>query len=167
MLVKQILYRNKCYPRHRYISLSIRKLIKILVKKYQLKHCPKHRQHFHFKKKPYRTFRQKVECKGAVQKAGKPLFLRKDCTEMLVLIFLYQKTTEITEKLRNLKKTVSKSLSKKVSYTEVAYDTVETPLSRKKSKSRSSSYIHPTKNLPKTPLKFAFRKDRIQIFFCQ
>ena len=59
MLVKQTLYRNKCYPGHRYISLSIRKLIKNLVKKYQLKHCPKHRQHFHFEKRPYRTFRQK------------------------------------------------------------------------------------------------------------
>ena len=45
-----------------------------------------------------------------------------------------------------------------MSYTDVAYNTVETPLSRKKSNSRGSSYNHRTKDLPKTLLKIAFKK---------
>ena len=66
-----------------------------------------------------------------------------------------------TEKLpktpKNLdfeKKTVSKILSRSMSYTEVAYNTVETALSGNRSDSRGSSNSHWTKNQPKTPLKF-------------
>ena len=126
--------------------------------KIPIKTLPKTPPTFSFQKKTISNISSKKGCKSAVQKAGRCLFPRKVCTEKLVLMFLYRKTNEITEKFRILKKTVSKSLSKKVSYTEVAYNTVETSISRKKSNSRGSSYNHRTKNLPKTPLEFAFEK---------
>ena len=58
----------------------------------------------------------------------------------------------------HFKKDSIEKLVKKVSYTEVVYNTVETPLSRKKSNLRASSYNHRAKDLPKTPLNFAFKK---------
>ena len=127
-----------------------------------------------FEKKTYRKIRQKTPIK-TLPKTSPIFFSKTDHLENLLNKYpanvLYKilgkvrshKETVLkrssktfwTEKLpktpKNLdfeKKTVSKILSKSTSYTEVAYNTVETPLSGNRSDSRGSSNSHRTKNQP-------------------
>ena len=81
--------------------------------------------------------------------------------------FCVQKSCLKNQQNSHSEKDKNKNLAKKVSYREIAYNTVEKPLSRNKSDSRGSSNSHRTKNQPKTALNFAFEKDCIEIFFSQ
>ena len=141
-----------------------KRLIEKFVEKYQLKHCPILR-HFFFRNRPYRKSPQQVPCKRAIQNTGKSLLSWRDCIEEFVKNFLYWTTNENAEKPRFRKKTVSKILSKSMSYTEVAYNTVETPLSGNRSDSRVPSNSNRTKNQPKTPLNFFSIKSPYRILF--
>ena len=120
---------------------------------------------FFFQNRPYRKSPQQVPCKRAIQNTGKTPLSWRGCIEEIVNNFLYWTTIENAEKPRFRKKTVWKILSKSMSYTEVAYNTVETPLSGNRSDSRGSSNSHRTKNQPKTPLNFFSIKSPYRILF--
>ena len=115
---------------------------------------PKHRQFFFSKKDRIENLLNRYAANVPYKILGKVRSHEETVLKRSSKTFWTEKLPKTPKNLDFEKKRVSKILSRSMSYTEVAYNTVETALSGNRSDSRGSSNNHWTKNQPKTPLKF-------------